>query len=104
VTGLTPSYLQTRMRWFLEKKPGPVRKTFDSIRRHIRGYEFGDLRCRSCLKWIDPDDPQESKEIIRDKGLRMRHKDCPVNSFNANYVSDRRSHRGAKHNKNAPRH
>lgn len=49
---------------------------------HRRGYEYGDMRCTNCQKWIDPDDPIESIEIFINKAGRRQHdrRFCPVNS------------------------
>lgn len=49
---------------------------------HHRSYEQGYIRCINCKKWIDPNNPEESKEIEFAGGGKRHHKDryCPVNS------------------------
>jgi len=49
---------------------------------HRRGYDKGDMSCTHCKKWLNPDKPEEAKEIkIAKNGLRMHiRKYCPVYS------------------------
>lgn len=49
---------------------------------HIRKYENGDLRCTNCKKWLNPEKPEEAKEIIYSKRGQPLHSSryCPVRS------------------------
>ena len=75
----TPEELQ-RFKRFKEKisrmmlsHKGPLQSNF-----HTRGYDKGDLRCIRCRKWLNPNDPQEAKEIQYGKGGKRHHFRCPV--------------------------
>ena len=40
---------------------------------HARGYANGDLRCSVCLKWLNPDEPEEATEIRYSGSYRRRY-------------------------------
>ena len=49
---------------------------------HRKAYHKGDMRCTHCKKWLNPNIPEEAKEIrIGKRGYRIHDKQyCEVNS------------------------
>lgn len=42
---------------------------------HRRGYHKGDIRCSACMKWLNPNKPEEAQEIeVRPSGRRVHGK------------------------------
>lgn len=47
---------------------------------HKRGYRYGDLHCTNCKKWLNPNRPDEAREIRYGARMNRLHLNCPVYS------------------------
>jgi hypothetical protein len=70
---MSPKQIERRKEWVLggrvSKRGG--RSNYGAF-LHQRGYDKGDIRCSRCLKWINPNDWQEAREIeITPSGRRV---------------------------------
>lgn len=79
---MTPKQLEWRRKQVLERLYYPVSPRC-YLNAHKRGYQYGDIRCIQCKKWIRPSDPEEAKEIkVMARGKRFHDpKYCPTNSI-----------------------
>lgn len=81
---MTPKQLEKRKRTILLGLQIGKTHTFSlpDYFTHHRSYLQGYIRCVNCKKWIDPNNPEEAKEILIVGGGRRQHHPlrCPVNS------------------------
>lgn len=71
---MKPHQIQARMTWVLGNKTFKRKATSNhAMLMHQRGYHKGDIRCTRCDKWLNPNDPEEAKEIKWTPGHKRIH-------------------------------
>jgi hypothetical protein len=79
---MTPNQIEWRKRQVMEALQERPHHYQNPEHLHRRSYNHGDLRCTHCKKWLNPNIPEEAKEIkIAKRGMRIHSKQyCEVNS------------------------